>query len=103
MPDKVTREDVLKAIEKIEHPEIAATLVELGMILDVAVNGNVANVAMALPMLGIPEAVRNALVISIQKPIEALGLQLQVQFFEMTPDARDNFFAISQARWKGSI
>ena len=103
MAENITREDVLKAIEKIEHPEIAATLMELGMILDVAVNGAEANVAMALPMLGIPEAVRNALVFSIQKPIENLGLQMQVQFFEMTPEVRDNFFAISQARWKGSI
>jgi metal-sulfur cluster biosynthetic enzyme len=103
MPDNITREDVLNAIEKVEHPEIAATLTELGMILDVAVNGNVANVAMALPMMGIPEAVRNALVFSIQKPVEELGLQMQVQFFEMTPEVRDNFFAISQARWKGSI
>jgi len=103
MSDTITREDVLQAIEKVEHPEIAATLIELGMILDVAVSGNSVNVAMALPMLGIPEAVRNALVYSIQKPIEKLGLQMQVQFFEMTPEVRDKFFAISQARWKGPI
>lgn len=99
----VTREEVLKAIEKIEHPEIAATLMDLGMILDVAVSGNVATVAMALPMLGIPEVVRNALVASIQAPIEALGLQMQVQFFEMTPEVRDRFFATARANWKGSI
>ena len=103
MDKVVTREDVLKAIEPIEHPEIAATLMDLGMILDVAVNGNQANVAMALPLLGIPEAVRVALVESLQSPIEALGLILNVDFFEMTPEARDRFFAISKANWKGSI
>ena len=103
MDKVVTREDVLKAIEPIEHPEIAATLMDLGMILDVAVNGNQANVAMALPLLGIPEAVRVALVESLQSPIEAMGLSLNVDFFEMTPEARDRFFAISKANWKGSI
>jgi metal-sulfur cluster biosynthetic enzyme len=103
MEKNLTREDILKAIEKVEHPEIAATLIDLGMILDVAVNGDQANVAMALPLLGIPEAVRLALVESIRKPIEALGLHLHVDFFEMTPEARERFFAISKANWKGAI
>ena len=103
MDKTVTREDVLKAIEPVEHPEIAATLMDLGMILDVAVREGQANVAMALPLLGIPEAVRIALVESLRGPIEALGLRLYVDFFEMTPEARDRFFAISKANWKGSI
>ncbi len=103
MDKTVTREDVLKVIEQVEHPEIAATLMDLGMILDVAVNGDQVNVAMALPLLGIPDAVRAALVDSIRKPIEDLGLNLYVDFFEMTPEARDRFFAISKANWKGSI
>ena len=103
MNQTITREDVLKAIENVEHPEIAATLMELGMILDVAVHGNQANVAMALPLLGIPEAVRAALIESLRGPIEALGLALFVDFFEMTPEARDRFFALSKANWKGAI
>ncbi len=103
MSETITREDVLKTIEHIEHPEIAATLMELGMILDVAVEGNIATVAMALPMVGIPEAVKNALISSIQQPIESLGLRMQVQFFEMTPEVRDRFFVTARARWKGSI
>ncbi len=103
MENKITREDVLKAIEHVEHPEIAATLFDLGMILDVAVHGSQVNVAMALPLLGIPEAVRAALVESIRKPIEALGLSLYVDYFEMTPEVRERFFAISKANWKGAI
>ncbi|MCD6375048.1 MAG: DUF59 domain-containing protein [Caldisericaceae bacterium] len=99
----VTRDDVLKAVENIEHPEIKATLMELGMILDVAVNGDTARVAFALPLLGIPEVVRNALVQSIQEPIEKLGLKLHIDFFEMTEEAKERFFAISRANWKGSI
>lgn len=103
MANTVTREDVLKVLEKVEHPEIAATLMELGMILDVAVQGNQANVAMALPLLEISEAVRIALVDSIRVPIEALGLELNMDYFEMTEDAKKRFFSISRARWKGTI
>jgi metal-sulfur cluster biosynthetic enzyme len=99
----ITNEDVMKVIEPIEHPEITATLVKLGMMLDANVQGNKVNVAMALPMYEIPEAVRNILVESIRKSIENLGLELNVHFFEMTKEVRDNFFAVSRANWKESI
>lgn len=99
----MTREEVYQAIEKVEHPEIAATLVELGMILDVSVQGQTAAVAMALPTLGIPEMVRVALTESLRQPIEQLGLTMEVEFFEMTDQAKNNFFQLAQARWKGSI
>lgn len=98
-----SNDEIMDIISKIEHPEIAVTLKELGMIIDAAVSGNTVNVAMALPMMGIPDAVRNALVESIRQPLAKLGLELNVQFFEMTPEVRDNFFALSQANWKGSI
>ena len=103
MEKSITNEDVMKVIEPIEHPEIAATLVKLGMILDANVQADKVNVAVALPMYEIPEAVRNILVESLREPIEILGLKLNVQFFEMTKEVRDNFFAVSRANWKGSI
>ena len=99
----VSRDELMAAIAPVEHPEIAVTLVDLGMIFDAAVQGDTANIAMALPMLGIPVVVRDALVGSIRKPIEELGLKLNVQFFEMAPDVRDRFFELSRANWKGSI
>jgi metal-sulfur cluster biosynthetic enzyme len=100
---KVTREDVIKAIEHVEHPEIALTLLELGMILDVVVENRMTRVALSLPILGIPEAVRNIIVESIRKPIENLGLKMEIEFFEMTREARDHFFTLSRANWKGQI
>jgi len=103
MDGAATREDVLKAIEQVQHPEIAVTLINLGMILDVSVEGNTANVAMALPMLNIPEAVVRALIESLRPAIANLGLQLNVQFFEMSPDVREKFFAAAQANWKGAV
>ncbi len=103
MEKTYSHDEIMAIINKIEHPEIAVSLTELGMIIDAAVSGNTVNVAMALPMMGIPDVVRNALVQSIREPLAKLGLELNVQFFEMTPEVRDNFFALSQANWKGSI
>ena len=103
MQKSITREDVMKAIEMVEHPEISKTILELGMILDVAVREKNAKIAMALPMLGIPKAVRDILVESIRHPIENLGLQINVEYFEMTQEVKDNFFATARTNWKGSI
>ena len=103
MSNEKTTQDLMQVLASVEHPEIAVTLTELGMINDANVEGTTANVTMALPMLGIPEMVRNALVESIREPIEELGLQLAVQFVEMTPEIRTKFFTLSQANWKGAI
>ena len=103
MEKLITNDDIMNALNNIEHPEISKTLVELGMILDIAVRDNTANVAMALPMLVIPEAVKNMLVESIRNPIENLGLQMNVEFFEMTQDVKDKFIVTAKANWKGSI
>jgi metal-sulfur cluster biosynthetic enzyme len=103
MKKNPSRENVLMAVEQLEHPEIAATLGDLGMILDVSVQGNTATVAMALPTTEIPEVVRNALIDIMHQPLEKLGLQLKVEFFEMTEEGRNIFFALARANWKGSI
>jgi len=103
MTDKISREDVLKVLENVEHPEIGETLINLGMIIDAAVQDKTVKVAMALPGLSIPDEVRNILVESIRKPIEELGLKIEMEYFLMTPEVRDNFMAAARAKWKGSV
>jgi metal-sulfur cluster biosynthetic enzyme len=103
MTDKISREDVLKVLENVEHPEIGETLINLGMIIDAAVQDKTVKVAMALPALSIPDEVRNILVETISKPIEELGLKMEVEYFLMSPEVRDNFMAAVRAKWKGSV
>ncbi|MCD6117565.1 DUF59 domain-containing protein [bacterium] len=103
MADNITRDDVINAIENVEHPEIAVTLMNLGMIKDVTVKDGTASVTFAIPMLGIPDAVKIALAQSIQQPVESLGVELSVDFTEMTPEIRDKFLKLSSENWKGSI
>ena len=93
----------MDALEGTEHPEIAVSLVELGMIHDVVVEDGTAQVVIALPMLNIPEAVRDAILRSIFGPVLQLGLNLRPSFVEMAPDVRTQFFEAAKANWKGSI
>ena len=103
MAEVTTADQVLELLKQVEHPEIAVNLVDLGMIMDVGIEGNLVTVALALPMLGIPEAVRAAIVQVIQQALAAKGLELKVHYFEMDPETRDRFFAAARANWKGSI
>ncbi len=103
MEQEITRKDILNILRDIEHPEISVSLVDLGMILDVAVDDHTVKVAVALPMLNIPQAVANAILNSLYEPIRELGLQMEPVFFEMTPEIREKFFITARANWKGSI
>ncbi len=103
MEKQITREEILDQLKSVEHPEIAASLVDLGMILDVVVKQNTAKIAIALPMINIPQTVTNAILHSINGSIQKLGLEIKPEFFEMTPDVRDNFFTTARANWKGAI
>ncbi len=99
----MTQEQVLEKLKMVEHPEIAVSLVDLGMIFDVAVNGNTAKLAIAFPMTNIPQAVVDAIVNVAEAALKDMGLEMQTEFFEMTPEARENFFTLARANWKGSI
>ena len=99
----MTRKDVWERLKTVEHPEIAASLIDLGMILDVTVDGNTAKLALAFPMNNIPQAVVDAVVNSISEAVKDLGLEIKTELFEMSPEARENFLAQARANWKGPI
>lgn len=97
---KTTRELILSFLKQVEHPEIALSLIELGMIIDVVVNNNVACVAIALPKENIPKIVIWTLEKQIIEKIEPLGLKLEAEYFDMTPENRNRFFRLANANWK---
>ncbi len=99
----MNREQVLEKLKTVEHPEIAVSLVDLGMIFDVALEGNTAKLALAFPMANIPQAVVDAIVSEAAGALKEFGLEIKTEFFEMTPEARENFFTLARANWKGSI
>ncbi|MCK4339444.1 MAG: DUF59 domain-containing protein [Candidatus Cloacimonetes bacterium] len=103
MSVKITKEDVYKRIEKIEHPEISKTFKELGMIGEVKIENNKATINIILPMLSVPVILKGILINLIEKSIKELGLELDVEFSEMDIERRTKFFEMSKAYWKGTI
>lgn len=96
------RQALLSAISTVEHPEIAATLMDLGMIRQIEYHADehAVSLVLLLPALGIPEQVRNYLVNSLYQVIQPFGLQFKVMLGAMDDEARAHFFAISKAAWK---
>ena len=93
-------EAIIQAIQRVEHPEINCTLVELGMVKDIQVSGNQVSLKLVLPFLGIPAAIRNYMIHSLQQAVADFGAKLKVQVAEMTPAERQRFFALEQQNWK---
>jgi metal-sulfur cluster biosynthetic enzyme len=101
MVKNISWQDVQEAIGKVTHPAISRTLVDLGMIKDVGLHGSEARLTLVLPILSIPEPVKDYLVNSLREEVAALGLQLEVEIAQMNEEERQAFLAMEQESWKG--
>ncbi len=100
---EVTQEAIVAAINKVEHPEIASPLVDLGMVRDIIYSPDEKRVTLTLvlPFLGIPQAVRDYLINSLARAIQQFGMDLYVNLAEMTPQEREAFMAKERSLWRG--
>jgi len=81
MANTISEEEIRRAVAKVRHPEIDHTLVELGMIKDIAVRDDKVILTMALPFLGIP--IKDYFVDSVQEAVTKLGVEIEVELTEM--------------------
>jgi metal-sulfur cluster biosynthetic enzyme len=101
MVKNISLQDVQEVIGKVTHPAISRTLVDLGMIKDVGLHGSEARLTLVLPILSIPEPVKEYLVNSLREAVAVLGVQLEVEIAEMNEEERQAFLAMEQENWKG--
>jgi len=99
MAENISEENVRKAMAQIKHPAIDRTLVELGMIKDITIEGNKVTVTLAVPFPGIP--IKDLLVNSVREPIEKLGAKVEVKLTVMNPQELKAFVAMENESWKG--
>ena len=92
-------QEIVQEIEQVRHPEINNTLVELGMVQDIHVDGDQASLRLVLPFMGIPPAIRDYMIQSLQQAAASKGATLQVSLGEMTDSERQRFFALEQQNW----
>ena len=103
MNSDITKEDILKAIHAVEHPEINATLFELGMLKDVDISPDNQQISLtlALPMLGIPQIVKEMLINSLNQAAQGVGVKLNYEVAEMNLVERQSFMEKAQRLWRG--
>ena len=101
MAKNISEEDVHQAIGQVMHPEISRTLVELGMVKDIALRGNEVTLTLVLPFLGIPASIKDYLVNSLRQAVMKLGAEVEVRIAEMNQEERLAFLAMEQESWRG--
>jgi len=101
MLKNISEEDVHQAIGQVMHPEISRSLVELGMVRDVALKGDEITLTLVLPFLGIPASIRDYLMNSLRQAVMGLGTKVEIGTAEMNQEERLVFLAMEQEGWKG--
>ena len=98
---EIVEEDVRMAIAEIKHPAIDRTLLDLGIVKDIAVDGSTVTVTFALPFPGIPTQIRDYIVNSIMEPITKLGAEVKPELTVMNQEELQAFLTKEQESWKG--
>lgn len=101
MVKNISESDVHQAVREVMHPAIDRSLVDLGMVKDIAVNDDQVILTLALPFLGIPTSIKDYLVNSLRSAIAKLGGKLEVKIVVMNQEERQAFLAMEQESWKG--
>ena len=101
MAKNISEEDVHRAIGQVMHPEISRSLVELGMVKDIALKDDEVSLTLVLPFLGIPASIKDYLVNSLRQAVMKLGAKVEIGIAEMNQQERQVFLAMEQEGWKG--
>lgn len=94
----MNEEEIKKIIEKIMHPEIDASLMELGMIKDIKIEGNKVRIKMAFPFPGVP--IKYMLIEMVKQPLQEAGFEVEIEETIMNEEELQHFFKLEQEKWR---
>jgi metal-sulfur cluster biosynthetic enzyme len=86
------------ALSYITHPSIDATLIELGIISDVAIEASVVTIEFAFPFPNVP--VKKDIIDSVKIVSESLGFEFKHSYRTMSPYEKGIFLNIEHSHWK---
>ncbi len=101
MASRVSETDLRQAIEQVKHPAIDHSLVDLGIVKDVAIAGQKVTLTFAFPFPNIP--IKDMLIDSVRLPLQNLGAEVEVETTVMDQAAVQKFLAMEQDGWKGGV
>ncbi|OAG27270.1 Mrp/NBP35 family ATP-binding protein [Thermodesulfatator autotrophicus] len=87
-----TREEVMEVLKKVKDPELGRSLVDLGMIRDVKIDGDKVKVTVALTIAGCP--MKGRIAGDVKKAVSEIpGVkEVEVELTTMTPEEREKIF-----------
>ena len=98
-----SNQNIIESLEKVEHPAIATTLLDLGILknLEVTHDRKVA-LTLVLPFQNIPENIRDYMVNNLAAAAQSAGGELtKVNLAFMNEEERQNFLTKEQQYWRG--
>lgn len=101
MAKNISEQDIRKVLAEVKHPAIDSTLVELGIVKDIKIEGDKVVVTIVFPVPNIP--IRDTIINSVKEPIAKLGLGCVVKETIMGHQEREVFLDKEQKNWKGNI
>ncbi len=103
MHDQLLNQNIHEALEKVEHPSISATLLDLGMLKNVTVTpGGKATFTLVLPFPNIPDNVRDYLINALGIAAQSAGGELTgVNLDLMNEEESQLFLKVEQENWRG--
>jgi len=101
MTKNISEEAIHQAIGQVMHPEINLTLIELGMVKDIALKDNEVMLTLVLPFRGIPVSIKDYLVNSLRQAVTELGAKIEIRVAEMNQEERQDFLVMEQDNWGG--
>ena len=99
MTSSLPESEIRQVIEQVRHPAIDYTLMELGIIKDVVIEGKKVALTFAFPFPGIP--IKDLLIDSVRLPLENLGAEVEVETTVMSEEELEKFRVMERDGWKG--
>lgn len=94
-----TQDEIIQVLSEVGHPAINYSLIKLGIVQDINLEGETLIVTFVFPFPNIPIAEK--LISSIQKPVEEMGLKLEYIVRIMKKEEKARFLQLESEAWKG--
>ncbi len=98
MTNDISLENIKKIVGKVKHPTINETLLNLGIIKEIKIKNNKANIVLAFPFENIP--IKEQLIESVKKPLEKLKIDVSIKIIVMDHKELQKFLIAEQKYWE---
>ena len=94
---------VIQSLENIQHPAIATSLINLGILQDIDFDEENKKVTATFvwPFANIP--IRDKIIDSVRAPLKQMGLDLEFKERVMNEEEKEKFLELEKRYWRGGV